>query len=111
MPTKYNPLARAQDSLDDQPEIAETVTRLRARIDAMLQRNERQLPPERQSDLGLFEPAETAPRAPSGARYDQLMRDARAQAENYAKSLPGDHPPAPFILVCDIGRDRFSSPY
>ncbi len=48
MPTKYNPLARAQDSLDDQPEIAETVTRLRARIDAMLQRNERQLPPERQ---------------------------------------------------------------
>ncbi len=22
----------------------------------------------------------------------------------YAKNLPGDHPPAPFILVCDIGR-------
>ena len=52
----------------------------------------------------LFDPAETAPQAPSGARYDRLMQDARAQAENYAKNLPGDHPPAPFIIVCDVGR-------
>ncbi|MEO6151897.1 MAG: type IIL restriction-modification enzyme MmeI, partial [Croceibacterium sp.] len=52
----------------------------------------------------LFDPAESAPRAPSGARYDKLMDGARAQAENYAKNLPGDHPPAPFIIVCDVGR-------
>lgn len=45
-----------------------------------------------------------ATRAPSGARYDALMRDARAQAENYARYLPADHPPAPFLIVCDIGR-------
>lgn len=45
--TQYNPLERAQDSLDDRPEIAETVARLRAHIEVMLQRRERKLPPER----------------------------------------------------------------
>lgn len=48
MTTRYNPLVRAQDSLDDQPELAETVARLRARIEVMLQQRERKLPPERQ---------------------------------------------------------------
>jgi hypothetical protein len=70
----------------------------------VLEAKQSQLPAERQADLGLFEPADTAPRAPSGARYDKLMTDARAQAEHYAKNLPGDHPPAPFIIVLDIGR-------
>ena len=45
-----------------------------------------------------------APRAPSGAGYDKLMRNARRQAENYAKNLPADHPTSPFLVVCDIGR-------
>ena len=44
------------------------------------------------------------PRAPSGARYDKLMRDARLQAENYAKNLPASEPVAPFLIVCDVGR-------
>jgi DNA-binding FadR family transcriptional regulator len=46
--TQYNPLERAQDSLDDRPEIAETVARLRTHIEIMMQRRERKLPPERQ---------------------------------------------------------------
>lgn len=46
----------------------------------------------------------TIPQAPSGARYDRLMRDARLQAENYAKNLPATEPFAPFLIVCDVGR-------
>lgn len=60
------------------------------------------LKPE-QATLDLS-PDETAPRAPSGARYDKLMRDARLQAENYAKSLPVGEPVCPFLIVCDVGR-------
>ena len=60
-----------------------------------------QLKPE-QVGLDLGEPQ--GPRAPSGARYDKLMRDARLQAENYAKNLPASEPVAPFLIVCDIGR-------
>ena len=56
------------------------------------------------ADLTLFDPAPGAPAAPSGARYDQLMRDARRQAEHYAHSLPGSHAPVPFLIVCDVGR-------
>lgn len=59
------------------------------------------LKPE-QTPLDLGEPPPT--KAPSGARYDKLMRDARLQAENYAKNLPGAEPVAPFLIVCDIGR-------
>ena len=55
-----------------------------------------------QGGLDLGEPQ--GPRAPSGARYDKLMRDARLQAENYAKNLPASEPVAPFLIVCDIGR-------
>ena len=55
-----------------------------------------------QAGLDLGEPS--GPRAPSGALYDKLMRDARAQAENYAKNLPAAEPVAPFLVVCDIGR-------
>ncbi|WP_252257614.1 class I SAM-dependent DNA methyltransferase [Erythrobacter aurantius] len=52
----------------------------------------------------LFDIAETAPVAPSGARYDKLMRDALAQAKRYAVNLPADHPWPPFLIVCDVGR-------
>lgn len=52
----------------------------------------------------LFDVAETAPIAPSGARYDKLMRDALAQAKRYAVNLPADHPWPPFLIVCDVGR-------
>lgn len=68
----------------------------------ILEAKQSQLPAGQQASL--FEPAENAPQAPSGARYDLLMRNARAQAENYAKNLPGDHPPVPFLIVLDIGR-------
>nr|MBA3577553.1 class I SAM-dependent DNA methyltransferase [Sphingomonas sp.] len=54
--------------------------------------------------VGLDLGEDTRPRAPSGARYDKLMRDARNQAENYAKNLPASEPVAPFLIVCDIGR-------
>lgn len=49
-------------------------------------------------------PEESAPRAPSGARYDALMRDAWLQARNYARNLPGHEPHVPFLIVCDVGR-------
>lgn len=42
--------------------------------------------------------------APSGARYDTLMRDAWLQARNYARNLPSAEPVAPFLIVCDVGR-------
>ena len=52
-------------------------------------------------DLG-----EESPRslAPSGARYDKLLRDAWLQARNYARNLPSSDPVAPFLIVCDVGR-------
>ncbi len=40
---------------------------------------------------------------PSG-KWDVLMRNAHAQARQYAQSLPTDHGWPPFILVCDVGR-------
>ena len=35
--------------------------------------------------------------------WDILMRNARVQAERYARALPNDHGWPPFILVCDVG--------
>ncbi|WP_285710477.1 class I SAM-dependent DNA methyltransferase [Erythrobacter oryzae] len=52
----------------------------------------------------LFDTPDSAPAAPSGARYDKLMRDALAQAKRYAVNLPADHPWPPFLIVCDVGR-------
>jgi hypothetical protein len=54
----------------------------------------------------LYDPVDAAPVTPAGAKYDQLMRDARRQAEHYAHSLPGSHSPVPFLIVCDVGRSR-----
>lgn len=43
---------------------------------------------------------------PAGTRpsWDRLMRQARAQAERYAKALPTDHGWPPFLIVVDVGR-------
>ncbi|GAO40736.1 hypothetical protein SCH01S_51_00680 [Sphingomonas changbaiensis NBRC 104936] len=35
--------------------------------------------------------------------WDVLMRNARVQAEDYARGLPPSHGWPPFILVCDVG--------
>lgn len=56
------------------------------------------------SNPELFDVAATAPAAPSGAKYDKLMRDAFKQAEAYARALPPSHGWPPFIIVCDVGR-------
>ena len=57
---------------------------------------------------GLFDAAginlAAAPAAPAGPRYDALMRDARRQAEGYARALPASHGWPPFLIVADIGR-------
>ncbi len=45
-----------------------------------------------------------APAAPAGPKYDALMRDARGQAENYARALPAAEGWPPFLIVCDVGR-------
>ena len=38
-----------------------------------------------------------------GRRWDEVMVEARRQAENYARSLPVSHGYPPFILVVDVG--------
>jgi hypothetical protein len=54
---------------------------------------------------GLF--PDTQPERPgirtAGAGWDVLMRNARSQAEGYARALPVAHGWPPFILVCDVG--------
>lgn len=52
----------------------------------------------------LFEMQVDVSAAPSGARYDRLMRDALTQAKRYAVNLPSNHPWPPFLIVCDVGR-------
>ncbi len=63
-----------------------------------------------QAKAPSFQPAlfpDTAPDRPgvrTAARgWDVLMRNARSQAEGYARALPVDHGWPPFILVCDVG--------
>ncbi len=62
------------------------------------------LPPKDQRQPEIFDTADVIPLAPSGAAYDRLMIRAQGQAKNYAVNLPADHPSAPFLIVCDIGR-------
>lgn len=52
----------------------------------------------------LLKEGEIEPEFVEGNRYDRLMRGAYKQARNYAVNLPGDHPSAPFLIVCDVGR-------
>ncbi len=70
----------------------------------ILEAKQSKLPAADRDTPELFDIAPSAPVTPSGARYDQLMRDARRQAESYAHSLPGSHAPVPFLIVCDVGR-------
>ena len=54
----------------------------------------------------LFPPEPHRPgRGQRGATrgWDVLMKNARQQAEDYARALPVDHDWPPFILVCDVG--------
>ena len=62
------------------------------------------LPPGGERAAGLFDDAPVIPLSPTGAAYDKLMLRAQGQAKNYAVNLPGDHPPVPFLIVCDVGR-------
>ncbi len=61
--------------------------------------------PARPDDLKL----ETAPPPRKGGpvrgtvRWDDAMLRARAQAERYARALPADEDPPPFLLVVDVG--------
>jgi hypothetical protein len=70
----------------------------------VLEAKQSRIPPAQRDRPELFDIAPAAPVAPSGARYDRLMRDAFAQAEAYARALPPDHGWPPFLLVVDIGR-------
>jgi hypothetical protein len=62
----------------------------------------------------LFPRAESRSSAPQlGVRtatraWDVLMRNARVQAERYARALPVDHGWPPFILICDACQRRTS---
>jgi hypothetical protein len=53
---------------------------------------------------GLFV-TETPTQGRRGAErpWDVLMVNARSQAENYVRLLPGGHEPPPFVIVCDVG--------
>ena len=70
----------------------------------ILEAKQSKLPVADRTRPELFDIAPSAPATPSGAKYDQLMRDARRQAEQYAHSLPASHAPVPFLIVCDVGR-------
>ncbi|MCH8490382.1 MAG: hypothetical protein LAT81_10705 [Oceanicaulis sp.] len=50
----------------------------------------------------LFPDARAA--APQGRRWDQIMIEARKQAENYARALPVEHGYPPFLIVVDVGK-------
>lgn len=70
----------------------------------ILEAKQSKLTAQQQQQAELFDVADNAPAAPSGARYDRLMRDALAQAKRYAVNLPSSHPWPPFLIVCDVGR-------
>ena len=41
---------------------------------------------------------------PTGAGWDTLIRNARAQAFAYVAMLPADHVAPPFVIICDLAR-------
>jgi hypothetical protein len=41
--------------------------------------------------------------APKKRAWDRMMRQARAQAERYAKALPQEHGWPPFLVIVDVG--------
>ncbi len=58
-----------------------------------------------QSEFALSdEPAARKAGAVRGtAQWDDAMLKARGQAERYARALPRDEEPPPFLIVCDVG--------
>lgn len=56
-----------------------------------------------QQGLPGFEMAPAQGRRSAHRGWDVLMRNAREQAEQYARALPEHHVWPPFILVCDVG--------
>ncbi|WP_240663657.1 DNA methyltransferase [Sphingomonas sp. UV9] len=53
--------------------------------------------------LPILPDADRRGRRSAHRSWDVLMRNAREQAEQYARALPTDHGWPPFILVCDVG--------
>jgi hypothetical protein len=60
------------------------------------------LPPEQTNLPGFTQPL-TRGRRSAQRGWDVLMRNAREQAEQYARALPPEHGWPPFILVADVG--------
>jgi hypothetical protein len=60
------------------------------------------LPPEQTALPGFAQPL-TRGRRSAQRGWDVLMRNAREQAEQYARALPPEHGWPPFILVVDVG--------
>lgn len=59
-------------------------------------------------DHFVLEAKQSAKRVGAAARgagrgWDQVMLEARRQAENYARALPVDHGYPPFLIVVDVG--------
>ncbi len=69
-------------------------------LEAKQSRLNRKATPDLLAAAGL----ESAAATPAGPRYDALMRDARRQAEDYARALPAAEGWPPFLIVCDVGR-------
>lgn len=59
--------------------------------------------PATQQALPGMEASDARGRRSAHRGWDVLMRNAREQAEQYARALPPDHIWPPFILVCDVG--------
>ena len=59
--------------------------------------------PATQQALPGMEASDARGRRIAHRGWDVLMRNAREQAEQYARALPADHIWPPFILVCDVG--------
>jgi len=60
------------------------------------------LPGVRSADSDFVEPP-TLGRRSADRGWDVLMRNARDQAEQYARALEPDHGWPPFLIVCDVG--------
>lgn len=56
-----------------------------------------------QAHLPGIDVPEKRGRRSAGRGWDVLMRNAREQAEQYARALPASHGWPPFILTCDVG--------
>lgn len=59
--------------------------------------------PSEQAVLPGFTAAQARGRRSAQRGWDVLMRNAREQAEQYARALPTEHGWPPFILVADVG--------